>query len=623
MLGLDGVRAWAVIAVVAFHAGLVTAGWVGVDVFMALSGFLITGVLINELEKGQSLSLSNFWRRRARRLIPGLFVLLALVAVVSQLSLKNWTTPTPREVVGALSYSSNWLRLGVQQSYWNIFNAPSALDHLWSLAIEEQFYVLWPLIVMISWKIGRRRAVIISTGSLLVLAATAQILLALNNAGIERIYVGTDTRAPAFLAGAFACLIRPALSERSVVWLRRSIVVPVGVLIAACFVLVGDERVTYQGPLIVVSLCGAWLALSASHVLATSKKFSMLTAKPVTSIGRWSYGIYLFHWPILIVIGLSEFNSWVRFLIAMAGSTAFAAASYELFENRIRVKGISRQVIPLTAFAVCVVATMAFLVSKTPLPDVSPETRAELLDTLPPVETSPPGASQDESANIEKAVKPRILVIGDSVVYGLFHQFKAEAARRGLDIAVRAAPGCTMSDQPNDQNNSFTTELCAQIRQGLRNDVESFRPEEIIVFYGGTWSPYLWHGEEFDPCSTEGQSVMADALSALLVDLEVAESHIVLVMPPQMGGRYAQDAPGAAACYGSFYRAKVDSDPRLGLVRVDTLVCSQDAVTCDEVDDSPTNSIQWRTDGLHYTEEGGQAVIDFLLKVSAKSSVSP
>jgi glycerol-3-phosphate cytidylyltransferase-like family protein len=325
----------------------------------------------------------------------------------------------------------------------------------------------------------------------------------------------------------------------------------------------------------------------------------------------------------LIVIGLSDFNSWVRFLIAMVGSTAFAAASYELFENRIRVKGISRQVIPLTAFAVCVVATMAFLVSKTPLPDVSPETRAELLDTLPPVETSPPGASQDESANIEKAVKPRILVIGDSVVYGLFHQFKAEAARRGFDVAVRAAPGCTMSDQPNDQNNSFTTDLCAQIRRGLRNDVESFRPEEIIVFYGGTWSPYLWHGEEFDPCSTKGQSVMADALSALLVDLEVAESQIVLVMPPQMGGRYAQDAPGAAACYGSFYRAKVDSDPRLGLVRVDTLVCSQDAVTCDEVDDSPTNSIQWRTDGLHYTEEGGQAVIDFLLKVSAKSSVSP
>ena len=117
MLGLDGVRAWAVIVVVAFHAGLVKAGWVGVDVFMALSGFLITGVLINELEKKQSLSLSNFWRRRARRLLPGLFVLLALVAVLSQLSLKNWTTPTPREVVGALSYASNWLRLGVNQSY--------------------------------------------------------------------------------------------------------------------------------------------------------------------------------------------------------------------------------------------------------------------------------------------------------------------------------------------------------------------------------------------------------------------------------------------------------------------------------------------------------------------------
>ena len=623
MLGLDGVRAWAVIVVVAFHAGLVKAGWVGVDVFMALSGFLITGVLINELEKKQSLSLSNFWRRRARRLLPGLFVLLALVAVLSQFSLTNWIIPTPREVVGALSYSSNWLRLGVDQSYWDIFNAPSVLDHLWSLAIEEQFYVLWPLVVLMSWKIGRRRGVILATGFMFIVTAILQILMALNNAGIERIYVGTDTRAPAFLAGAFACLIRPVLSERSVVWLRRSIVVPAVVLITACFVLVGDERVTYQGPLIVVSLCGAWLALSASHVSATSKKFLMLTAKPFTSIGRWSYGIYLFHWPILIVIGFSEFNSWIRFLIAMVGSTVLAAMSYELCENRIRISGISRRMIPLATLVVCAVATMAFLVSENPPPDVDPETRAELLATLPPVATSPPDASQEESANIEIAVKPRFLIVGDSVIYGLFHQFKAEAARRGFDVAVRAAPGCTMSDQPNDQNNSFTTDLCAQIRSGLRNDVESFRPDVIIVFYGGTWSPYLWHGDEFDPCSTEGQSVMTDALSALLVDLGAAESHIVLVMPPQMGGEYAEDAAGVAPCYGSVYRAQVDRDPSLGLVRVDTLVCPQDVATCDEVDESSQNPMRWRTDGLHFTEEGGQAVIDFLLKVSTKSSVSP
>ena len=623
MFGLDGVRAWAVIVVVAFHAGLVKAGWVGVDVFMALSGFLITGVLINELEKKQSLSLSNFWRRRARRLLPGLFVLLALVAVLSQFSLTNWTIPTPREVVGALSYSSNWLRLGVNQSYWDIFNAPSVLDHLWSLAIEEQFYLLWPLVVLMSWKIGRRRGVILATGFMFIVTAILQILMALNNVSIERIYVGTDTRAPAFLAGAFACLIRPLLSERSVVWLRRSIVVPAVVLITACFVLVGDERVTYQGPLIVVSLCGAWLALSASHVSVTSKKFLILTAKPFISIGRWSYGIYLFHWPILIVIGLNEFNSWIRFLIAMVVSTVLAAVSYELCENRIRISGISRRMIPLATLVVCAVATMAFVVSENHPPDVNPETRAELLATLPPVATSPPEASQDESAKSEIAVKPRFLIVGDSVIYGLFHQFKAEAARRGFDVAVRAAPGCTMSDQPNDQNNSFTTDLCAQIRRGLRNDVESFRPDEIIVFYGGTWSPYLWHGDEFDPCSTEGQSVMTDALSALLVDLAVAESHIVLVMPPQMGGEYAEDAAGVAPCYGSVYRAQVDRDPSLGLVRVDTLVCPQDVAICDEADESSQNPMRWRTDGLHFTEEGGQAVIDFLLKVSTKSSVSP
>jgi hypothetical protein len=511
----------------------------------------------------------------------------------------------------------------VNQSYWDIFNSPSVLDHLWSLAIEEQFYLLWPLVVLMSWKIGRRRGVILATGFMFIVTAILQILMALNNVSIERIYVGTDTRAPAFLAGAFACLIRPLLSERSVVWLRRSIVVPAVVLITACFVFVGDERVTYQGPLIVVSLCGAWLALSASHVSVTSKKFLMLTAKPLTSIGRWSYGIYLFHWPILIVVGMSEFNSGIRFLIAMVGSTVLAAVSYELFENRIRSSGISRRMIPLATVAVLAIGVWALLASETRPPDVSPETRAELTATLPPVGTSPSDASQSELTDGEVAVKPRLLVVGDSVIYGLFHQFKAEAARRGFDVAVRAAPGCTMSNQPNDQNNFFTTDLCADIRDGLRNDVESFRPDEIIVFYGGTWSPYLWQGEEFDPCSTEGQSVMADALSALLIDLKVAESHIVLVMPPQMGGEYAEDAAGVAPCYGSVYRAQVDRDPSLGLVRVDTLVCSQDVATCDEVDESSTNQMRWRSDGLHFTEEGGQAVIDFLLKVSTKSAVSP
>lgn len=623
MFGLDGVRAWAVIAVVAFHAGLVQAGWVGVDVFMALSGFLITGVLIDELEKKQSLSLSNFWRRRARRLLPGLFVLLALITVVSQFGLKNWTIPTPREVVGALTYSSNWLRLGAHQSYWNIFNAPSALDHLWSLAIEEQFYLVWPFVILLSWKFGQRLGAILATGALIVATATVQILSAVNNVDLERIYVGTDTRAPAFLAGAFVYLIRPNLSDQAIVWLRRSLIVPAGILITACFVLVGDERVTYQGPLIAVSWCGAWLALSSSYVSTSTKKLFVLTAKPLTSIGRWSYGIYLFHWPILIVIGFDEFNSLIRFIIAMSGSIVMAAFSYELYENRIRIRGISRRVIPVAALAVLIVAATALMASKTLPPDVDAKTQEELLATLPPVVKVVSDASQGEANPSEATVKPRILVVGDSVIYGLLHQFKAEAARQGLDIAVRAAPGCTMSDQPQDQDNSFSTDLCARIRGALKSDVQTFRPDEIIVFYGGTWSPYLWHGGEFDPCSTEGQSVMADALRALLADLEVADSRIVLVMPPQMGGQYGKDAQGVAPCYGSVYRAEVDLDPNLGLSRVDKLVCPQDAKTCDEVNDSTQGPIAWRTDGLHFTELGGQAVIDFLLKVSVKSSHSP
>ena len=191
--GLDGLRGWAVVAVVAFHSGALHAGWVGVDVFMALSGYLITGVLMSDLAAPHGLRLGRFWMRRARRLLPGLLVLLALVLLLSIVKPTGWPVATRRETLGALTYSSNWLRIVNELSYWELFNAPSALDHLWSLAIEEQFYVVWPLIALVAWRLrGRIGLVCVALGSAVVLGIW-QFWLASHNATVERIYVGTDT----------------------------------------------------------------------------------------------------------------------------------------------------------------------------------------------------------------------------------------------------------------------------------------------------------------------------------------------------------------------------------------------------------------------------------------------
>ena len=154
--GLDGLRALAVLAVLAFHTGLLRAGWIGVDVFFALSGYLITGLLITEAAAHGSVRLGDFWRRRARRLVPALLVLLGIVALFDRIGSEQWRAPSRGDIWGTLTYTANWVRLAGQQNYWELFAAPSPLEHVWSLAIEEQFYVLWPLIFMLAWRMRRR-----------------------------------------------------------------------------------------------------------------------------------------------------------------------------------------------------------------------------------------------------------------------------------------------------------------------------------------------------------------------------------------------------------------------------------------------------------------------------------
>ena len=206
MPALDGLRAAAVVAVLLFHAGHLRGGFLGVDLFFALSGFLITSLLLRDADHG-GVRLLAFWGRRFRRLLPAVFVLIAVVAVGA------WVLGSPAELDGvrrtggwALAYMANWHFIGEANGYWASFDQPSMFDHLWSLAIEEQFYVVWPLVVLAVWKLSQRRyrqRNLLAVSLFGVVASfVAMLLLYEPGADPTRIYMGTDTRAASILVGA-------------------------------------------------------------------------------------------------------------------------------------------------------------------------------------------------------------------------------------------------------------------------------------------------------------------------------------------------------------------------------------------------------------------------------------
>ena len=598
--GLDGLRGWAVIAVVAFHSGALRAGWVGVDLFMALSGFLITGVLVRELEIDGRVRFARFWARRARRLFPALLLVVAFVAVVSAVQPTGWTIPTPREAWGALTYSSNWLRLGESRSYWQMFDAPSAFDHLWSLAIEEQFYLVWPVVLFAAWRWRGRRGATIAAAVGLVLAGATQVILIRSGATIERVYVGTDTRAPAFLAGALCFMIRPNVIAWSMLARRWLTLGSVSILVVACFVFDGESTNVYQGPLLVVSLAGALLVTLTSTFASPTMALRPLFDRPWRAIGRWSYGIYLVHWPVILLIGVDRWSAPVRLGLAMTISTVVAAASYEFFERPVLDRGIPRRAVPIAvlAFAAVVVATAATVESR--VPEVTDDDIAALGRPLPTPTRSP----------LESSDAERVLVVGDSVIFGMVDELVAFGRSVNLEVAVRSAPGCTTSTRRDDQNNAFSLDLCASIRAGLRDDVERFQPDRVVVFYGGTWDPFVWDGARYSPCSEAGQLRMREGVDALMTDLG-PDAEIEIVIPPQMAGAYGPEAEGAAECYARVYLATAGAT----FVRLDEYVCPVDASECADTVDG----VELRHDGLHYSPAGIDVVVPMLLDDSARN----
>jgi len=356
MPGLDGVRAVAVTAVLLFHANpdWLPGGFLGVDVFFTLSGFLISSLLLAELGETDSIRFGRFYVRRARRLLPALFLVLITTSVLAATVAQDAAARVREDVVAAFFYVTNWWYVLHGQSYWEATGRPPLLQHLWSLAVEEQFYLVWPLLLFGLWKLGKVRGVRYGAlaGALVSTAFMAYVAVRDGMPDVtdaSRVYFGTDTHAMTLLVGAvLATFWTPSRIGRALTG-RGKLVMSVSGFAAlaglvAIFWFVGPlSGALYRGGFLVVGLVSA--AVVACSAVTGTAFASTLARQPLRWIGERSYGIYLWHWPIFMVLrpGLDlDATGWQVQVLRFSLTFAAAELSYRFVEMPIRRGALGR-----------------------------------------------------------------------------------------------------------------------------------------------------------------------------------------------------------------------------------------------------------------------------------------
>ena len=345
--GLDGVRALAVLVVLAFHEGIhgLPGGFLGVDVFFVLSGYLITDLLVAQRARRGRLDLRGFWTRRARRLLPALAVVLITVTAAVAVTEPGQLGALRPALAAAVTYSSNWYEAQHHLSYFAAFGPPPPLQHLWSLAIEEQFYLAWPLIlglVLLVLETRRARASVAWLGA----AASALLMALLYTPGTDpsRVYYGTDTHATALLVGSALALTWPlarlvaAPGERT---RRFDLIGMAGLAVLAWAVghFSGADPAVYPAGLVIAALAAGGLILAAATPGTIS---GLLSLPPLRWLGIRSYGIYLWHWPVIaiaVAVAGSRAGSVWLWIIEAAVAIGLAAASWRWIETPIMRDG--------------------------------------------------------------------------------------------------------------------------------------------------------------------------------------------------------------------------------------------------------------------------------------------
>src|SRR5215218_4819433 len=345
--GLDGLRAISVIAVLLYHADMpwLNGGFLGVEVFFVISGYLITLLLTTEHERTSTISLKAFWLRRARRLLAALYTLLATVSVVVLIFYREDASKLAGQVWAALTYVTNWFLIFSEQSYFALTERPPVFQHLWSLAIEEQFYLLWPLMLLGLLRLFKGRHLPIA--GVITLGAIASLLWMayLYEPAMDpsRAYYGTDTRASGLLLGAALALVwKPGHTFRRDAEVKRvgldlGGLVALGVVVG-CFAQFRDtDSFLFQGGFAILALASCAAIAAAVHPGTTIGR--LLGLPFMTWVGKRSYSLYLWHWPIFVYTQPeidTPLTLYPTLVLRLALTVAAAELSYRYVEVPIR-----------------------------------------------------------------------------------------------------------------------------------------------------------------------------------------------------------------------------------------------------------------------------------------------
>ncbi len=577
----DGLRGLGVLAIMWGHLGHADGAIYAIDAFFLLSGYLITGVLISGWKRHGRVRLKVFWARRARRLFPALGMVLLFVAFYARFAADAGELARIRsDALSAIFYVNNWHSILSGTSYFDIFRSPSPLNHVWTLSVEEQFYLAWPLIIVGVLHLTRGRSeaerlkVLFWTAVPLALASAVlmQVLLT-TGADANRLYLGTDTRAFALLAGSAV-----AIGERRWGHLRNRGLVRIldyiGFGFLAFTVLVWlfapvDTTAPFRYGFLVADLIvlfGIWL-LANPAVTFTSR---ILGVKPLAWLGLISYGLYLWHWPIYVWLTpqrLGMEKGLPYDLLVMSISVAVAALSFYLVEVPVlrgALKGRAAQVLTPAVAALLVVAVVSSTSGATSIEDqavgigISPSNLQIAIGV-------PRAADPD---------RPHILIVGDSQAATLGQGFLRLQESDDLSAMNRGAVGCGIG--PGRPVSQFAggyevkdPPRCDQWPQRWKGYLDSYDPTVALLVLGnpGIGRRFV-DGQWRDACDPlYEQAYRADVEKAVrLLGSKGADVYVLTAPPIDATGTVAADyvkefGPAQADCVNQVYRDVVRAVP--------------------------------------------------------------
>ena len=648
---LDGIRGVAIIVIMGYHGGvfLTSGGFYSLDTFFALSGFLITSLLISEWQSTSTIRLGRFWARRARRLLPALLVMLLGVSLFAAFAVPPGTYPTLRDdALSALFYFANWHFIAAGSNYFNQTALTSPLTHTWSLAVEEQFYLVWPLVVLGLLKLWRSKRVLLMVSVLGALASSIEMAVLYSTHDVNRLYYGTDTRAQSLLVGAALAVSLslwadrrhragcvPAVSDRisrrtggDPAWAAQSArgqagALAVGLAGGAASVVLWtlvsyNDAFAYRGGFLLAAVAtGAVLfsvVCSQRSVLARS-----LSVAPLRYIGRISYGMYLWHFPLFIYVDHARTGliGFPLFAVRIAATLVVATGSFYVVERPIRQGNFLTGWRTWTISPVAVLGTVAALIAATSVPVVAakPPPPASALDAGPPV---------------------RALVVGDSTAATLDIGLNEFARDYDVEPFNGGILGCGVTDGAEYEEKGVDAPMAAQCRGApprlqwprlWKADIAKDDPN-VVMILAGRWEvsnrSYEGHWTNIEN-PTYAAYVQRELRYAVRVAGSDGASVVLLTAPcydtgEQPGGQpWPEDSRARLSIYNDIVREVAASTPGVALLDFNAMACPG-----GRYEEFMGGQQVRLADGIHFTFTGGNVfaprIWPFIVKLARQQT---